>query len=458
MMRYVKLFDVEVLHDYFLNCGSLVHETMQDEPRVAVSRRYMAGAFLDVLPTKESEGILAGHKMIFKTTASGFLVGVKLDASAPDDRPAVPPGPELRFRFALRIKDPHFFNYTTLAESSQSFHRFSNGSANETAGGRFLSASVPAFDATRSYEAGELHTVSAPPTVNLFRAVRDTGPSASPVTTDWEQIPSDTYDSGESYTAGSIVLSANHIYRALVDSPGTDLNNAAQWEALGILANQYVTAADSIALRSGRFNLDLSSAAVSQATIRIHRLNEITTIWEAHFSAVNGSLGEVQIDANKLKPGPYQLEVLDTSLTVIPNLGFNLYVDSEAMREAWFGVIEIGVGSGDLALLDSSGVVRSPRYTIRFLNRATLWRYIFPAIQAMGSGAEVAPEGGDERILVTDQPRPLTRFGTGIRLQADDSVTPSLSEEVLLPLPEARRIRRQNTQWYSEIYMSNLQL
>ena len=49
----------------------------------------------------------------------------------------------------------------------------------------------------------------------------------------------------------------------------------------------------------------------------------------------------------------------------------------------------------------------------------------------------MAPEAGNDRILVTPAPLPLTRFGTGSRLQADDAATPAVSEEVLLPAPEA---------------------
>ena len=61
---------------------------------------------------------------------------------------------------------------------------------------------------------------------------------------------------------------------------------------------------------------------------------------------------------------------------------------------------------------------------LRFLNRATRWRYIFPSAQQVGTGAEVAVEAGNNRILVTPAPRPLTRFGIGSRLQADSAATP----------------------------------
>ena len=53
-------------------------------------------------------------------------------------------------------------------------------------------------------------------------------------------------------------------------------------------------------------------------------------------------------------------------------------------RENWFGVIEIGIGAADFALLNADGTLRSPRYVLRFLNRSTRWRYIFPSAQSVG--------------------------------------------------------------------------
>jgi hypothetical protein len=92
---------------------------------------------------------------------------------------------------------------------------------------------------------------------------------------------------------------------------------------------------------------------------------------------------------------------------------------------------------------------------LRFLNRNTRWRYIFPAAQPIGAGADVVAEAGDNRILVTAAPRPLTRFGAGSRQQADSPATPAVSEAILLPAPEVHLIRRQNAEWFSETHVPN---
>jgi hypothetical protein len=360
MTRYAILFEVDVLHDYFLNRGSLVHEALAVDQREAVSRRYTANTFLKVFPSGPTEQTLAGHKMLFKTTATGFLVAVQTDAAGPDNRPVIPPGTDFRLTFVLRLSDPRFFNYTALTALSSGLYCFSNASGNAVAGGRFLSLPVPAFDAARAYEADEVYADSSGATVSLFRALRDTDPSATPTVGDWERIPPDTWNASATYTRGGVVLFANRLYRALVDGPGNDLTDATQWEPLGILANQYVTAADSQVLKPALCNLDLSSAALPQATVRLLRPGG-TVVAEYIYAAESDNLGVVQLDLRVLAPGPYRLQVLDNALTVVPSLGFNFYLDSEAVREGWFGVIEITAGNGALALFNNAGNLRSPR-------------------------------------------------------------------------------------------------
>lgn len=455
-IRYGVLFEVEIRHDYFLSLGSRIHEALDDAPRAAARRGYSVPGFLRVFPTAATEQVLAGHRAVFKTTAGGFLVGIRLAPAAPGGRPAVPPGEGFRLRFALAARDPLFFNYTALVESADGFYHLGNGSGNETAGIPFLSRPVPAFSASRAYRAGEVRQVSGS-TIDLFRAERDTGPSASPAAADWRRIPPDTFDPATSYAAGAVVLSANRLFRALVNGPGPNLANPAAWQPIGTLANQYVTAADSRALRPERFDLDLSAAGLPRATLRLLRPGTAAVVWERTDEVPAGSLGSMPVDLRGVEPGPYRLVVLDGALAEVAGLGFELYLDPDAVRGGWFGVIEIGPGAGGLALLDGGGALRSPRYRLRFLNRATRWRYIFQSAQALGTGAEVAAEGGDLRTLVTADTRPLTRFGTGVRLRADVPATPG-SEEVLLPEPETRSIRRQNQQWFSEIHTNNLPL
>ncbi|MFO1418190.1 MAG: hypothetical protein U1E83_05920 [Methylotetracoccus sp.] len=458
MTRYLPLFRVDLLHDYFLSRGRAVFEAQSEADRNALTEDYSVGSYLEIFPDQPTLERLAGHKMIFRTTGTGFIVAVQTDLSA-IDRPAVSPAADFSLTFVLRIKDTRFANYTELGPVSDGLYRFGNDTNNAVAGVRHLSQPVRAFDASRRYVAGETYAQTAGAGFDLFRAIRDTGPSIAPAPVDWERIPQDTWNPATVYARGAVVLSANRLFRALVDSPGTDLGNAAEWQPAGTLANQYANAVDAVLPASGSLNLDLRGAGLSQVTIRLFRPGEASAAAEWTVATAEGLLEDVQISLRGLSPGLYRLEVLDINLAIVPGRSLAIYITSAAAKaNGWFGTIDIGLGAGDFALFNPDGTLRSPLYTLRFLNRATRWRYIFPAPQSVGTGAEVAPEAGDNRILVTAVPRPLTRFGTGARLQADVAGTPTISEEVLLPEPEINRIRRQNAQWFSEIHLSNLPL
>ena len=456
MNRFRTLFQVEIAHDYFLSRGAVVFEALTAPEQAALTELWAGDPALEIVPDAPTQAALRGLKMIFRAEAGGFFVAVQVDPGAPDLRPQVPPAADLALRFWLRPTDARFANYTELGPSTTGFYRFGNDSLNSVAGTQFLSLRVPAFDTARRYVAGEAHAQASGTTFDLFVALHDTGPSAARVAADWARIPADTFDTTATYRQGAVVLSANRLFQARVNGPGTNLANAADWQPMGTLGNQYATVADATLPVSGLLNFDITGTALAQATVQVLRPGDPAAVMEQTFTADGATLSVVQLDLRALRPGPYRIALLDAARAVVPGRGLAIYVLAEAAPRSPFGVVEIGVGSGEFALFNPDGSLRAPRYVLRLLNRATRWRYIFPAAQAVGTGAEVAPEGGDSRILVTDAPRPLTRFGTGARLQSDVAATPAVSEEILLPAPEANRIRLESAGWVSETYVANL--
>ena len=454
MIRYRSLCAVDIAHDYFLSRADVVFEAQADADRAALSGLYALGDFLEVFPDDGTRSVLAGHKMLFRATGSGFGVSVQLDPVATDIRPMIPPAADLRLTFVLRCADARFANYTELGPAGPGFYRFGNDSQNRTAGLNFLSSRAAVFDATRRYVAGDAFLQAAAPTFNLFVAQRDTGPSATPVAADWKRVPADTFSATATYRTGALVLSGNALFKALVDNPGTDLTNAAKWQPAGVLGNQYVTAADALLPVSSLFNLDIGDLAVAQATVRVFTPSGAVAVMEQAFATDQGTLDQVQVDLRALTQGLYLVAIAGASGAVLRS--FRCYLAPAAASEGWFGVIEIGLGTGDFALLNADGTLRSPRYALRFLNRATRWRYIFPSAQAVGTGADVAADPADSRVLVTPAPRPLTRFGSGSRLQADSAATSSVNEEILLPAPGVNQIRRESVEWFSETHVPNI--
>lgn len=454
MIRYRALFHVDIAHDYFLSRGDVVFEANADADRAALSNLYAVNDYLEIAPDPTTVSTLAGQKMLFKVTGAGFTVAVQLDPSATDTRPLVPPPADFKLTFSLRLVDNGFVNYSELGPVTTDFYRLGNDSQNNTAGVNFLSSPVPAFSATRRYVAGEVRAEASGTTFNLFLSLRDTGPAAVPVAADWRRIPPDTWRAATTYRTGDIVLFSNQIFRALVNNPGADLTKAAEWQPIVVLGNQYVTVTDTILPVPGLFNLDISGATLAQATVRVFPSGGTVAATEQTFTVAQGTLGQVQIDLRGLTPGRYRAVILDSTGAIVRE--FPCFLSPRAITENWFGVIEIGRGTGEFALFNNDGTLRTPRYVVRFLNRATRWRYIFPAAQKVGAGADVALQAGSDNILVTPDPRPLTRFGVGSRIQADDPATSAVSEEILLPAPEVKRIRRENAEWFSETYVPNI--
>jgi hypothetical protein len=449
-MRFGVLFEVAVLHDYWLNLSAVVHEALPLERRRVLERQHSSSRYLELVPTATTRRMLAGHGMLFKTLSTGFLVGVELDnLTTVPMRPLEPNGV---LTFALRVLDPRFFNYT--AGVWPRFYRFSNTTGNEHAGALFLSQPVPSHQAARRYTAGEIRTVVNAGITGLFQATTDTGPSLTPVAADWQAIPADTYDPAATYQQDAIVLQGNELFRALVNSPGTDLDDATQWSNEGSLANQYVTGADELRLRPEVFSVDVAMASATVLELRVSRPGAVAPVWQRRFES-SQILTSVQADLRGLADGTYRLDVLSSALISLPGLGFDFYLSTHGVAEAWFGVIDIHPGAGNFALLDGGNQLRSPRFELRFLNQASRWRYRFPRTQPIGVGAEVIVDPIDDSVLVTPSPRPLTRVGNGVRLRADDPATSAVSEQVLLPQPDARVLRKQDSQWFSEVHLSN---
>jgi hypothetical protein len=454
MIRYRPLFNVDILHDYFLSRGDVPLEANSDADRAALSDLYAVSDYMDIVPDRTTVSTLAGQKMLFKATGTGFTVAVRLDPSTAALRPLIPPPADFKLTFAVRLADAQFANYTELGPATTEFYRLGNDSQNSTTGVNYLSSPVPPFSATRQYVAGEIRAEASGGVFNLFLALRDTGPAAAPVSADWKRIPPDTWSATTTYKTGDIVLLNNQVFRALVNSPGTDLTKASDWQPVVTLGNQYVTVNDAILPIPALFNLDIGDLALAQATARVFPSGGAAAAAEQTFSVAQGTLGQVQINLRGLTPGRYRVSIFDSTGADVRDVA--CYLSPQAIMESWLGVIEIGAGGAGFALFNPDGTLRAPRFTVRFLNRATRWRYIFPSAQKVGTGAEVAIQAGSDSILVTPGPRPLTRFGVGSRLQADDPATTTVSEEILLPAPEVNRIRRESAEWFSEIYIPNI--
>ena len=73
MIRYRPLFEVDVAHDYFTSRGEVVLDAQPDADRAALTALYSAAEVLDIQPDAATLAALAGHRMLFRSTRTGFF-------------------------------------------------------------------------------------------------------------------------------------------------------------------------------------------------------------------------------------------------------------------------------------------------------------------------------------------------------------------------------------------------
>ena len=113
---YKLLFEVRLLHHYWLDEGSTVFDLMTDiAKKGARLRAYDRRPFLEVTPTGATAKGLQALNCVYKDTAQGFLVATAGTQVIPDDA---------LFEFIVTVNHSDFFNYTALTLAPQKISGF----------------------------------------------------------------------------------------------------------------------------------------------------------------------------------------------------------------------------------------------------------------------------------------------------------------------------------------------
>ena len=105
---YKRLFEVRLLHHYWLDEGQTLFDALSDEKKEKRLLQYDVRSFLSVVPAAATQKALQGLQGVFRNTALGFVVAVPQERVIPD---------EAVFAFVLTVRHPGFFNYTALTLS-----------------------------------------------------------------------------------------------------------------------------------------------------------------------------------------------------------------------------------------------------------------------------------------------------------------------------------------------------
>jgi hypothetical protein len=112
--KYVKLFEVRLLHHYWLDDGNTVFDLISDpNKQKRILDEYNLNTVLRVAPVASTELALKQYGCLCISHQSGIFVISSGKKAIPDNT---------TFEFSLRVCDANFFNYTALTLPPQVIH------------------------------------------------------------------------------------------------------------------------------------------------------------------------------------------------------------------------------------------------------------------------------------------------------------------------------------------------
>ncbi|MBC6608763.1 hypothetical protein H8B13_18185 [Hymenobacter sp. BT188] len=112
---YQRLFEVRLLHHYWLDEGPTVFDALPEAERLARLLTYDVRSFLSLEPTPATAQTLQGLGAVFKSTALGGLVATRKGTVIPHDTV---------LKFTVRIQSSQFFDYTALTLPARKIYDF----------------------------------------------------------------------------------------------------------------------------------------------------------------------------------------------------------------------------------------------------------------------------------------------------------------------------------------------
>jgi hypothetical protein len=400
-LKYGPLFSVELLHKYAGN------QSCND---------------FTVVPSLLTQQILNNYRIVVKQYDNVLYGYMDLDPAAlalhtPLQKPLIVPGEGPQLTFFLLLNNPLFFNYTSIrtANNNGNVYYFSNRNNNISSNKKFLTrGDFPGYDLGATYSYEEL--------------VVDGGIC---------------YQSVRGNNSGNL-LTDNNSWRK------TDLDPHQ--------LNRFVSSEDLLSWLPSISQFPYSaSAATFDVTITGLDVNGNGI---AITKTINNpdKLPSFPLDLSGIGAGKYLLSINDTT----PPPPIPIYLNDELSNKGVFGIIDIFFQgtSDDYRILDTDNILQSPVYSLYFLNRATIWKYILTSTK---NDAVITDSNNNYFFTTIQQPLPpppqtpttiLSQFPiplteTPLTLKLDNQITspPCAS-------PNRLAIGGSDQAYYSEIFLN----
>jgi hypothetical protein len=411
---YKKLFEVRVLHEYYLsNDSASPYFALPDAERDSILQRkllhhqYDIRQDLSIAPSASCEKLLRRNHIRFVPQKTGFFAGIRVNPDGAAFSPFIPLEQELAFEFTLQIRNPAFCNFTNsrLRSNVPALYLFTNSDSGGTKTFPSLSEPVAPFTPGTFYEMGELTTSGA------------------------------------------------DVREALVS---TSNNQNANWRK--IASRGLVSESDRLLLPM-RFRYTFGTAAnVQQASFTLKQNgNTIKTINKAGIESLESVLLDFQTGGAdppaEIAAGPYVLEVTG-------NNGYQenrkVYLNHALYHRSTFGAILLynSSAASPFSLLTPTGNLKVPHpvFEVRLKNRITYWRYKSEQGKSLAVTPKTSPylsvENGALRSI-----HPLPMLSTPVEFKDETAAAP----KVFLPNPSGNALRIEpNGLVYSDIYLSKI--
>lgn len=409
---YKRLAVVNILHPWYLDTEQQAfYELSAAEQDALFTTQLQTGRYplmqdITLEPTPATTALLKGHKMLYRQTPQGLLLGIAVETVESGGqqrfRPLITPDNSLRLQFYIRIKDPLLLSRSNLRFNPifPASYYFTNDTITE--GKTFPSLSVPMQDFAdgRLYEMGETAVVNGTPS----QALQPT-------------------------------------------------SSAAQgWTALA--DRQYISEYDR-SLLPFVFTYRFETAGITEAAFELKQENNVIKI--LNFERPAG-LQEVTPDF-RLKDDDTPLENGMYTLTITGSNNYlrtyNVYLHGNLYRQDAWGVLDLVLRSPgtDFNLLDDDGLLVAPGppvFELRFLNRSAYFKYYFQQKEPPVPDPDwdnLPPPAGVQKVIISKQPIPLMRAYRKIHY-----------DTVQLPNPDGKLISKENGRVCADVILTRIKL
>ncbi|WP_300664021.1 hypothetical protein [Fluviicola sp.] len=125
---YRTLFELQVLHEYYLNSGPDPFRGMDPQQQQLMFKNYAFNGFLQVTPTAQTRKVMENQKLLLNAGKRGLEVIALVEETAPGTpaKPFIPLSDNVELHFLVKINDPAFEIYTDLTLVKNEFFFFSN--------------------------------------------------------------------------------------------------------------------------------------------------------------------------------------------------------------------------------------------------------------------------------------------------------------------------------------------